>query len=63
MHEPGLVAVTLATWRRKLFANAATLRAAGYPETLLRMWDFYLAYSEAGFRSGHLDVAQLVLSR
>jgi cyclopropane-fatty-acyl-phospholipid synthase len=27
------------------------------------MWEFYLAYSEAGFRSGHLDVAQLVLSR
>jgi cyclopropane-fatty-acyl-phospholipid synthase len=27
------------------------------------MWDFYLAYSEAGFRSGYLDVAQLVFAR
>jgi cyclopropane-fatty-acyl-phospholipid synthase len=27
------------------------------------MWDFYLAYSEAGFRSGYLDVAQFVLAR
>jgi cyclopropane-fatty-acyl-phospholipid synthase len=25
------------------------------------MWQFYLAYSEAGFRSGHLDVWQLRL--
>jgi len=27
------------------------------------MWDFYLAYCEAGFATGYLDVAQLVLSR
>jgi cyclopropane-fatty-acyl-phospholipid synthase len=27
------------------------------------MWDFYLAYSEAGFRSGYLDVAQFVLAK
>ncbi len=26
-----------------------------------RMWDFYLAYCEAGFATGYLDVAQLVL--
>jgi cyclopropane-fatty-acyl-phospholipid synthase len=27
------------------------------------MWSLYLAYSEAGFRSGYLDVHQLVLER
>jgi cyclopropane-fatty-acyl-phospholipid synthase len=27
------------------------------------MWEFYLAYCEAGFRSGYLDVAQLTLTR
>ena len=26
------------------------------------MWTFYLAYCEAGFRSGYLDVAQLTLA-
>jgi cyclopropane-fatty-acyl-phospholipid synthase len=31
--------------------------------TFRRMWDFYLSYSEAGFRSGYLSVAQLVLAR
>jgi cyclopropane-fatty-acyl-phospholipid synthase len=27
------------------------------------MWSLYLAYSEAGFRSGYLDVHQLLLQR
>jgi cyclopropane-fatty-acyl-phospholipid synthase len=27
------------------------------------MWNLYLAYSEAGFRSGYLDVHQLLLER
>jgi cyclopropane-fatty-acyl-phospholipid synthase len=27
------------------------------------MWEFYLAYCEAGFRSGSTDVAQLTLER
>ena len=27
------------------------------------MWDFYLAYCEAGFRAGYLGVSQLGLAR
>jgi cyclopropane-fatty-acyl-phospholipid synthase len=27
------------------------------------MWDFYLAYCEAGFATAYLDVAQIVLAR
>jgi cyclopropane-fatty-acyl-phospholipid synthase len=27
------------------------------------MWELYLAYSEAGFASGYLDVGQLQLTR
>jgi cyclopropane-fatty-acyl-phospholipid synthase len=27
------------------------------------MWSLYLAYSEAGFRTGYLDVAQLTLTK
>jgi cyclopropane-fatty-acyl-phospholipid synthase len=27
------------------------------------MWDLYLAYSQAGFAAGYLDVHQLVLER
>ena len=35
----------------------------GFDETFRRTWEFYLAYSEAGFASGYLDVAHLRLTR
>ena len=37
--------------------------ALGFDETFVRMWNFYLAYTEAGFRAGYLDVSQLSLAR
>jgi cyclopropane-fatty-acyl-phospholipid synthase len=54
-------ATTLAAWRANLFANAQAVRARGYPETLLRMWDFYLSYCEGGFNERALGDVQLVL--
>ena len=35
----------------------------GFDEVFRRMWEFYLAYSEAGFRSGYLGVSQFALTR
>jgi cyclopropane-fatty-acyl-phospholipid synthase len=32
--------------------------ALGFDEVFHRMWQLYLAYSEAGFASGYLDVYQ-----
>ena len=37
--------------------------ALGFDDTFRRMWEFYLAYCEAGFRVGYLDVSQLGLAR
>ena len=37
------------------------MAALGFDETFRRMWEFYLAYCEAGFRVGYLDVYQLSL--
>lgn len=54
-------ATTLAAWRRNLFANAAQVRLRGYPEALLRMWHFYLAYCEGGFIERALGDVQVVL--
>jgi cyclopropane-fatty-acyl-phospholipid synthase len=34
--------------------------ALGFDETFRRTWELYLAYSEAGFAAGYLDVHQLV---
>ena len=52
-------AETLRLWREKFMENQSKVIALGFDEEFLRMWQYYLAYSEAGFRSGHLDVWQL----
>jgi cyclopropane-fatty-acyl-phospholipid synthase len=56
---------TLQLWRERFDLSAAggELTALGFDEVFRRMWNLYLAYSEAGFRSGYLDVCQLVLTR
>ncbi|MEU4496123.1 cyclopropane-fatty-acyl-phospholipid synthase family protein [Streptomyces sp. NPDC023998] len=56
-------AETLRLWRERFTAHAAEADALGFDETFRRMWTFYLAYSEAGFRSGYLDVQQLLLTK
>ena len=38
-------------------------RRLGFDEVFTRMWNFYLCYSEAGFRAGYIDVSQLTLAR
>ena len=35
----------------------------GFDEVFRRMWNFYLCYSEAGFRAGYIDVSQLTPAR
>ena len=54
---------TLRLWREKFLSSWPTVHELGFDETFRRMWEFYLAYCEAGFRSGYLDVAQIELSR
>jgi cyclopropane-fatty-acyl-phospholipid synthase len=52
---------TLHQWLDRFHANAATVQRLGFDDRFIRMWRFYLAYCEAGFASGYLDVHQLVL--
>ena len=54
---------TLRAWRERFDAHAREVDALGFDATFRRMWDFYLAYCEAGFATGYLDVARIVLSR
>jgi cyclopropane-fatty-acyl-phospholipid synthase len=56
-------AETLRRWRRTFAARWPEIQPHGFDETFRRMWEFYLAYSEAGFASGYLDVCQLQLAR
>ncbi|GLY27752.1 cyclopropane-fatty-acyl-phospholipid synthase family protein [Kineosporia sp. NBRC 101731] len=56
-------AETLRLWRQRFAAASDDLDALGFDAVFRRMWIFYLAYSEAGFRSRYLDVHQFVLRR
>ncbi|MEU8759278.1 cyclopropane-fatty-acyl-phospholipid synthase family protein [Streptomyces sp. NPDC048659] len=55
-------AETLHQWRGRFLGAREAVDALGFDPVFRRMWEFYLAYSEAGFRSGYLDVRQLRLT-
>lgn len=50
---------TLDAWARRFAEQSSQAADLGFDETFQRMWDFYLRYSEGGFRAGYLDVHQL----
>ena len=55
-------AQTLRLWRERYNEAAPSLRKLGFDARFERLWNFYFAYCEAGFRTGSIDVAQLELS-
>jgi cyclopropane-fatty-acyl-phospholipid synthase len=56
-------AETLRLWRERFAQRRDELARLGFDEVFGRMWELYLAYSEAGFRSGYLDVYQWTFER
>jgi cyclopropane-fatty-acyl-phospholipid synthase len=54
-------AETLRRWRRAFHAAEGQVERLGYDARFRRMWDYYLAYCEAGFDSGSIDLAQVLL--
>jgi cyclopropane-fatty-acyl-phospholipid synthase len=54
---------TLREWRQRFLAASDRVRALGYPDRFLRMWEFYLAYCEGGFEERVLGDAQILLER
>lgn len=54
---------TLAIWRRNFLHRLGEVRALGMNDPFIRMWEFYLAYCEAGFREHHLGDLQLLLQK
>ena len=47
---------TLAAWRRNFHAAWPEIAALGFDQRFRRMWDYYLAYCQAGFERGTCDV-------
>jgi cyclopropane-fatty-acyl-phospholipid synthase len=51
---------TLAEWRERFRASWGRLMPLGFDERFRRLWEFYLHYCEAGFRTEYIDVRQVV---
>jgi cyclopropane-fatty-acyl-phospholipid synthase len=56
-------AETLRLWRERFVQRRANLSPLGFDAVFTRMWELYLAYAEAGFRSGYLNAYQWTWAR
>jgi len=55
-------AKTLAIWRENFLKVWGNIAPLGFDETFKRMWEFYLSYCEAGFKSKNIDLIQFSMS-
>ena len=56
-------AETLRRWRANFLEHRDELATLGYDERFARLWEFYLAYCEAGFEEREVGVVQTILAR
>jgi cyclopropane-fatty-acyl-phospholipid synthase len=54
---------TLQAWRQRFLAQLPQVRAQGFDERFVRLWEYYLAYCEGGFRERSIGVAHLALRK
>ncbi len=59
---PNDYAKTLRLWKNNFFQSWDKISALGFEESFKRMWEFYLSYCEAGFKSKNIDLIQISLS-
>ncbi len=49
---------TLSIWRKEFLSKWEIISKQGFDLTFKRMWNFYLSYCEAGFKSKNIDLIQ-----
>jgi cyclopropane-fatty-acyl-phospholipid synthase len=54
---------TLQAWRQRFWENIAEVRAQGFDERFVRMWDYYFQYCEAAFAERQVNVVQMTLGK
>jgi cyclopropane-fatty-acyl-phospholipid synthase len=59
---PDDYAKTLTTWRENFLKSWINIAPLGFDETFKRMWEFYLSYCEAGFKSRNINLIQCSMS-
>ena len=56
-------ALTLAIWRERFMNRLDDVRQIGFDDQFIRMWEFYLAYCEGGFRERIIGTVQLAFAK
>ncbi|MCA9251714.1 MAG: class I SAM-dependent methyltransferase [Phycisphaerales bacterium] len=56
-------ATTLRCWRNRFQEQLPNVRALGFSDAFIRMWEFYLCYCEAGFRERVIGDVQMILTK
>jgi cyclopropane-fatty-acyl-phospholipid synthase len=56
-------ALTLRAWRTRFMDQLDAVRAMGFDDRFIRMWEFYLSISEAGFRTGLTQDLQIIFEK
>ncbi len=56
-------AQTLRVWRDRFFEQLGAVREQGYPDSFLRMWEYYLSYCEAAFEERYIGTVQMVFAK
>ncbi len=54
---------TLASWRKRFVNSIAKVKALGFDDRFIRMWDYYLAFCEGAFLERHISDFQLLLTK
>jgi cyclopropane-fatty-acyl-phospholipid synthase len=56
-------ALTLRHWRERFLAARDRVKALGFDDAFMRLWEYYLAYCEGGFRERVIGDVQILLAR
>ena len=56
-------AMTLRLWRERFFANLEKVKAMGFSDSFVRMWEFYLASCEGSFKEHYNGDVQMIFAR
>jgi len=54
-------ATTLRHWRENMFANLDKVKALGYSDAFIRMWEYYFCYCEGGFAERAIGDVHMLL--
>lgn len=56
-------AITLQHWYQRYLDQLSLIKQQGFDDTFCRMWEFYLAYCEGGFRERAISTVQLLCAK